>query len=281
MELVEIGENVLRRRTFGERFGVKGGRFVRIGGELYAEGSEALLESTFLDPVYTSLEDIVHFSAEPDYIEQSQALDEIELNTFSESTPLLETGVGSGIGIVSGGAAASAPTSALGVGVGLGTAIIGTGLGIGLFGGAVLPGHKNIGPGNEPDPEGVDVDDNIAFDHDVRYGAAETQADVREADRIAIDEFDSDWQETGNIHSIVGRTGLQIKKTVEHHTGVLYPSSLPTGEQWQESILQKGILILILILDNAKENLPLIGVIELLMFGINGIELDREIIYLE
>ena len=226
MELVEIGENVLRRRTIGARFGFRGGRFVRIGGELYAEGSVPLLEETFVDPVFAA-DDIIHFSAEPDYIEHSQALDEIELNTFSESTPLLEAGTGSGIGVVSGGSAASAPSSAIGVGVGVGTAIIGTGLAIGLSGGAVLPGHENIGPGNEPNPEGVDEDDRIAYRHDVRYTNAKTQEDVREADAIAISEFDTDWQNTGNIHSVIGRTGIQLKKAVEDRVGVIYPSFLP------------------------------------------------------
>ena len=78
--LVDISDNVLRRRTIGARFGSKGGRFVRIGEELYAEGSVPLLEDTFVNPTYTSIEDIVHLNAQPDYIEHSEVLDEIELN---------------------------------------------------------------------------------------------------------------------------------------------------------------------------------------------------------
>nr|QOD39473.1 ORF1 [uncultured densovirus] len=281
MELVEIGKNVLRQRTIGARFGSDGGRFVRIGGELYAEGSVPLLESTFVNPIYTSSEDIVHFNAETDFIDHSQPFDDIELNTFSESTPLLEAGVGSGIGVVSGGAAASVPSSAIGVGIGVGTAIIGTGLAIGLSGGAVLPGHKNIGPGNEPDPEGVDEDDRIAYRHDVRYGQAETQDDVREADDIAISEFDSDWQNSGNIHSVIGRTGIQIKKAVEDRVGVLYPASLPTGKPWCGDTLLIWIHIVILNSVNVLVNLLAVGVVEPHLFGINGIETGRVVIYLE
>jgi len=279
MELVEIGENVLRRRNIGAKFGRAGGRFVRIGGELYAEGSVPLLESTFVNPTFESFDDIVHFNTDVEYV--SEPLDNIELNTFSESTPLLETGVGSGVGVISGGAASSVPSSAVGVGIGIGTAVIGTGLAIGLSGGANLPGHKNIGPGNVPDPEGVDEDDLISYRHDISYGAAETQEDIREADEIAIAEFDSDWQDTGNLHSLAGRVGLQIKHTVEGYTGVLYPSSLPTGKQWLENILLHVIHTAIQNLLNVMGNLLIGGAIEQIIFGINGIGLGRDKTYLE
>jgi len=279
--LVDISDNVLRRRTIGARFGSKGGRFVRIGEELYAEGSVPLLEDTFVNPTYTSIEDIVHLNAQPDYIEHSEVLDEIELNTYSESTPLLETGAGSGIGVISGGAAASIPSSAVGIGIGVGTAVIGGGLAIGLSGGATLPGHKNIGPGNEPDPDGVDEDDQIAYRHDIAYSKAVTQEDIREADSIAIDEFNADWEKTGNIHSVIGRTGIQLKHALEGQTGVLYPASLPTGKQWCENIHLALIHFVILTLHKERANQLNVGEIEELIFGIHGIELDRVLIYLE
>ena len=217
---------------------------------------------------------------------------EFELTALGEESALLADGssvgltgiVGSGAvagsgGVISGGSGVISTTAAVvGTGIGLGTAIIGGVLG-GLSG--VAPFHKNLGPGNEPDIDGVDEDDRIAYRHDVRYTNANTQEDVVEADRIAIDEFDSDWQDTGNIHSVIGRTGIQIKKAVEHHTGVLYPSSLPTGKQWCEDI--HLILIHIVILSFVKEKAnPLhVGGIEPDLYGINGIETGRIIIYLE
>ncbi len=152
------------------------------------------------------------------------------LYSVSDTAPLLaESAVGYGsIGTIGGGAVAAAPAlGEVGIGVGIGVASTGAGLAIGLSGGATLPGHKNIGPGNDPDPEGVDVDDNIAYTHDIRYGSAVDQEDIVEADIDAIADFDKDFQDTGNIHSVIGRTGLQVKKAVESYTGVLYPPNLP------------------------------------------------------
>ncbi len=115
-------------------------------------------------------------------------------------------------------------------GVGLGVASIDAVVAIGLSGGATLPGHKYIGPGNEEDAgEPVDEDDRIAAVHDIAYSVAGTQEEVRAADIDAISSFDKDFQETGNIHSALGRTGLQIKKAVEDRVGVLYPSNLPVS----------------------------------------------------
>nr|QOD39592.1 ORF1 [uncultured densovirus] len=150
----------------------------------------------------------------------------------AESTPLLEgAAVVGGGGAVAGGAAATSVGTGSGaiVGVGAAAAVIGTALGLGLSGGATLPGHKYIGPGNEEDlGEPVDVDDAIARKHDINYGKAKTQEDVVEADEEAISEFYDDWKKTGNIHSVIGSVGLGIKKAVEGKTGVLYPRNLPS-----------------------------------------------------
>nr|QTE03710.1 MAG: structural protein [Periparus ater ambidensovirus] len=91
--------------------------------------------------------------------------------------------------------------------------------------GATLPHHSYIGPGNPIDKNpGVDVDDNIAKEHDIAYQNAKTSSDVKEADRIAINKFNKDFEESGNYHSKLGAIGLQLKSAIEHKFGVIYPS---------------------------------------------------------
>nr|QOD39516.1 ORF1 [uncultured densovirus] len=175
--------------------------------------------------------DVVHFDRGVDVGYEEIPLDDIEIDVSAE-TPLLES-----VGTISAGVGVGSGSVASGIGIGVGT--VGAGLAIGLAGGALLPGHRNIGPGNIPDEDGVDEDDKIAYRHDIAYGGAKDQLDVRVADDIAIGEFDSDFERTGNIHSYVGSIGLGIKKTIESKTGVLYPSNLPvsvSGKQWRISV---------------------------------------------
>jgi hypothetical protein len=91
--------------------------------------------------------------------------------------------------------------------------------------GAVLPGHKYIGPGN-PSNLGapVDVDDLIAAKHDLLYQTAKRKSDIVKADAEAINSFSADFQETGNLHSLIGQAGIQVKSGIEKITGVLYPT---------------------------------------------------------
>lgn len=87
---------------------------------------------------------------------------------------------------------------------------------------AHLPGHRFIGPGTQDlTAQPLDRDDEIAQHHDISYQLAESEADVRAADREAIRDFVSDWQ---NPHSIVGAVGLGAKYAVESVVGVRYPS---------------------------------------------------------
>jgi hypothetical protein len=273
MELVDIQDSVLRRRL-GASFGKAGGRFVRVGSHLYAAGDEPLLESTFDNPVFEEVQDVFNT-----YQSNPQVFDEIELSEFpgetaiAETTPLLNTGISSGI--VAGGASTAAPSStAIAAGVGVGVATLGAGIAIGLSGGATLPGHKYIGPGNDENSgTPVDTDDAIAQAHDIAYANAKTQQDVINADTDAIAQFDHDWNSNTNFHSLAGRTGLQIKKTIEGYTGVIYPSSLPTGEQWANIHLIK-VHMTTKNLDKDLGNLQAKGGIGLGIFGINGIVTD-------
>lgn len=91
--------------------------------------------------------------------------------------------------------------------------------------GYTLPGHHFIGPGNDADHEDpVDKDDDIAKKHDHAYHNALTKEDIRKADEVAIQEFHDDWKKTGNIHSLIGRVGIQLKHAAEGTVGVKYPS---------------------------------------------------------
>ena len=264
MSFVRIAEGLQLRSRFGAAFGVRGGSYVRIGENLYATGEESLLTEYVENPVFETAENVLYenLGGEVELLD----LNEIEINT-SETTELLsgtaETSFGataSAAGVSTAVGAAAAPSgSAVAAGVGVGIFVTSVGLGIGLSGGATLPGHHNIGPGNEPNPEGVDQDDQIAFDHDIRYGAAETQEDVREADSIAIDEFDQDWQDNSNFHSLAGRTGIQIKKAVEQYTGVLYPPNLPSTGKPTTWVAIDGVGISIIGLISVLIGLPCLG----------------------
>ncbi len=90
--------------------------------------------------------------------------------------------------------------------------------------GFTLPGHNFLGPGNPTDTAlPVDTDDIIARAHDIAYGSATHSEDIVAADHHAISDFNTDWEETGNVHSLGARLGLQLKSGVEAYTGVLYP----------------------------------------------------------
>lgn len=88
-----------------------------------------------------------------------------------------------------------------------------------------FPGHRYLGPGNSVyNGEPVDEDDRIAYRHDWAYERAESEADIRAADRAAISDFSKDFVATGNWHSALGSAGLSIKYGIESLTGVLYPN---------------------------------------------------------
>lgn len=162
---------------------------------------------------------------------------------IAESTPLL------------GGAAASAPVfggaaSVVGTGGSLATGILAGSAGVvaGVVGkqlldrtsekGAVLPGSEYIGPGNPiPISAAKDAGDQAAKEHDVNYGnlieyarnnpisQKEFTERVHQFDQSAIDEFERDWQTTGNWRSFVGKYGLKVKQAAEQLYGQsIYPS---------------------------------------------------------
>jgi hypothetical protein len=87
------------------------------------------------------------------------------------------------------------------------------------------PGHNYLGPGSDVDSglPTVDKDDEIALSHDKRYQSAIDWQDVKDADQEAIDRFDADYSQTGNLHSKVGSTLLGVKQAVEHYVGPIYP----------------------------------------------------------
>lgn len=98
-------------------------------------------------------------------------------------------------------------------------------------------GHRYFGPGNPIDNgEPIDSDDRIALIHDLHYEFAETDSDVRRADRAAIADFMSDAVENRNWHSVAGAAGLGVKYLTETVVGVQYPrgikKGIPTAVKW-------------------------------------------------
>ena len=197
MALVDIGGSVLRRRI-GASFGQAGGRFVRVGSHLYASGDLPLLSDTFETPDFQSVQDVFNT-----YQHEAQVFDQIELADIpSETSPLLSTAATSAA-VATGSGAAVPSATAVGTGVGVVALTTGIGLGIGLSGGATLPGHKYIGPGNDENSgTPVDEDDRIASVHDKAYANAKSQQDVINADTDAISDFDHDWNSNTNFHSL-------------------------------------------------------------------------------
>lgn len=152
---------------------------------------------------------------------------EIPESAVSETTGLLSGTSGAGV-LGSTGAAAATTFGAADIGIGAG-AVLGA-LGVGYLAnkavsGLTLPGHHYIGPGNPLNgQQPVDKDDEIAKEHDEAYSVAKTSQDVINADKKAIDKFADDYNKNGNLHSLIGKTGLQIKTAVEQRFGVIYPS---------------------------------------------------------
>lgn len=71
----------------------------------------------------------------------------------------------------------------------------------------------------------VDEDDRIALLHDIKYNRTTSSADIRSADRQAIQLFYSDFAGHRNWHSAIGALGLDIKYLGESIFGVQYPRS--------------------------------------------------------
>lgn len=248
-----IREGLRLRRPIGYRQLLRihqsGGRagFIRVGENLYLAGDEGAI-TNFVDPAeFESLEDVLYENqgVQQEAIEEIQ-LDEIEINS-SDTTPLLEetsfsaTPALAEAGGVAAGTSAAAPsvgTVVTGVAVTAGLITIGTTVGL-LSSDSdntsdhqdpvvSLPDHRYIGPGNTVDEtEPVDVDDDIAREHDIAYEKANTQEDVQEADRQGASEFLSDVIHNNNPHSIAGYIGLKAKEKVESVLGVQYPPNLP------------------------------------------------------
>ena len=223
-----------------------GVRFVRAGDNLYLEGSELELGSLLVDdPVddLLDLEDVFFDNQAADnntLFEQEPDIELEEINTsevFGEDIPLIESGVTASAGVASSG----------GVSTG---AVIGTIAGVTAVGGVIAvattlgsddsehtkpvvsvdPEHNFIGPGNTLDTGAVplDVDDDIAQDHDRAYESAKTQEDVQRADKEGANEFLTDVIENQNPHSIAGYIGLTAKEKLESVIGVQYPPNLPS-----------------------------------------------------
>lgn len=269
----------LRRPISARALGNSQVRFVRLGDELYL-GSPDLHElGDFVnDDDIIDFEDVVY----ENNVNSDSVIEEVELNDLaeintSETAPLLETGAGAAV--ASGTSAGAANTAAIVTGVSIGAGIITVGTTAGILSNrddsshkkptvSVDPEHNYIGPGNEINESvaPIDVDDEIAKEHDIAYEKAQTDDDIHEADRVGANEFLTDALETGNPHSIAGYIGLKGKEILERNTGVIYGSP-SAGKPWVD-IGGNGILIIglisVLIFSKClevKNAIPLISII--------------------
>lgn len=92
----------------------------------------------------------------------------------------------------------------------------------------VLPLSKNIGPGNVPNPRTENWVDGVAYAHDLAYGSAKSQTDIRAADSEFINQVlrvpDSNPIVAG--HQLLSVLGIGLKKGFENVFGHVYPSGL-------------------------------------------------------
>jgi hypothetical protein len=93
----------------------------------------------------------------------------------------------------------------------------------------VLPLSKNIGPGNAPNPSTENWVDGVAYAHDLAYGSAKSQSDIRAADSEFINQVlrvpDSNPLVAG--HQLLSVLGIGLKKGIENVFGQVYPQGLP------------------------------------------------------
>jgi len=102
----------------------------------------------------------------------------------------------------------------------------------------VLPLSKNIGPGNVPNPSTSNWVDGVAYAHDIAYGSAKTQQDIRAADSEFINQVlrvpDSNPIVAG--HQLLSLLGIGLKKGVENVFGPVYPNNLPENAPMQMQV---------------------------------------------
>lgn len=203
----------LRNRVTGWSDRVR--QFTRPSGYTRVQGSDIELPNSTSGDIELPIEEETSFSVE------------IPESVATETTGLLSGASGAGV-LGSTGAAAATTFGAADIGIGAGAALGAVGVGYlanKAISGLTLPGHHYVGPGNPLEgQQPVDKDDEIAKEHDEAYNAAKTSKDVIDADKRAIDRFAEDYNKNGNLHSLIGKTGLEIKTAVEQRFGVIYPS---------------------------------------------------------
>jgi len=107
----------------------------------------------------------------------------------------------------------------------------------------VLPLSKNIGPGNVPNPSTSNWVDGVAYAHDLSYGSAKSQQDIRAADSEFINQVlrvpDANPLVAG--HQLLSVLGIGIKKGVENVFGPVYPANLPENTPMQVDEVSSSI----------------------------------------
>lgn len=83
-------------------------------------------------------------------------------------------------------------------------------------------GHNYMGPGNPLENGDPTTNaDNVARTHDYAYAHAWSESDIKAANEKAKSQF---LEHPTEFSSLVGYSGIAIKKIVEKFTGTLYPN---------------------------------------------------------
>ena len=96
----------------------------------------------------------------------------------------------------------------------------------------VLPFSNNIGPGNIPNPKGTNWVDEAAYQHDVAYGNAKSESEIRKADSDFLLKLTSQFDSNPlhSLHQLFGGIGIASKYAIESVAGVQYPSLMEVEE---------------------------------------------------
>ena len=89
-----------------------------------------------------------------------------------------------------------------------------------------IPDHPHVGPGNPIYPWAKTEIDDIAREHDIAYGIANTPWDVYEADKKFLDKMSKVEPKTANEWwaQKIGQLGINIKYGFERKFGIAYPT---------------------------------------------------------
>lgn len=160
--------------------------------------------------------------------------EEVELysagSSAADSAAVAGTSTGEAVASIASGAGTVVGSSSLTPIVTVGLGALAAAAGAGIVSqvsktGIQVPGTNYVGPGNPLDNgKPTSLVDEDAREHDISYSKSSNPIDISFSDSNTIQKFGDHFiEDNSDITALIGRTGLQIKKAVEKHTGQLYP----------------------------------------------------------